>query len=134
MRPSMTRGNKSSVRFGSGIEVFIELGRLQSLQQGSPCAIAWLLMQHVINYARAEGIGIIEGQVLSGNMTMLAMCKQLGFATEPDPNDERPLRITPASIASQGGPPFEWRRPVRRGVSYFAQTPRGKRRSLVTAD
>ena len=48
----------------------------------------------MINYARAEGIGIIEGQVLSGNMTMLAMCKQLGFATEPDPNDADVVLVT----------------------------------------
>jgi acetyltransferase len=49
--------------------------------------LGWLLMQLLIEYARAEGIRTIEGQVLSENTTMLKMCKELGFALSHDPDD-----------------------------------------------
>ena len=41
--------------------------------------LGWLLMQMIIEYSRAEGLKTIEGQVLSENTTMLAMCRELGF-------------------------------------------------------
>jgi acetyltransferase len=47
--------------------------------------LGWLLMQKMIDYARAEGLRGIEGQVLSDNVTMLAMCRELGFGVRPDP-------------------------------------------------
>jgi acetyltransferase len=49
--------------------------------------LGWLLMQLIIEYARAEGIGTIEGQVLRENTSMLAMCRELGFEITADPND-----------------------------------------------
>jgi acetyltransferase len=49
--------------------------------------LGYLLMQMIIEYARTEGLGTIEGQVLSENTAMLAMCKELGFEIMPDPND-----------------------------------------------
>ena len=49
--------------------------------------LGWLLMQLLIEYARAEGIRTIEGQVLSENAKMLKMCKELGFAISHDPDD-----------------------------------------------
>jgi len=49
--------------------------------------LGWRLMQLLIEYARAEGIHAIEGQVLGENTTMLAMCRQLGFAVAPDASD-----------------------------------------------
>ncbi len=49
--------------------------------------LGWRLMQLLIEYARAEGIHAIEGQVLGENTTMLAMCRQLGFAVVPDAAD-----------------------------------------------
>jgi acetyltransferase len=49
--------------------------------------LGWLLMQMIIEYARAEGIGTIEGQVLRENTSMLAMCRQLGFQIAADPDD-----------------------------------------------
>jgi L-amino acid N-acyltransferase YncA len=36
--------------------------------------LGYLLMQMIIEYARAEGLKTVEGQVLSENATMLAMC------------------------------------------------------------
>jgi hypothetical protein len=38
-------------------------------------------MQMIIDYARAEGVQAIEGQVLRENTTMLAMCKEWGSTT-----------------------------------------------------
>jgi acetyltransferase len=49
--------------------------------------LGWLLMQMIIEYARAEGISTIEGQVLRENTSMLAMCRQLGFQITADPDD-----------------------------------------------
>ena len=49
--------------------------------------LGWLLMQMMIEYARAEGLKTIEGQVLRENSTMLAMCTELGFEIESDPHD-----------------------------------------------
>ena len=49
--------------------------------------IGWLLMQLLIEYARAEGIREIQGQVLSENTTMLRMCRELGFEIAHDPED-----------------------------------------------
>jgi len=41
----------------------------------------------IIEYARCEGLKTIEGQVLSENTAMLAMCKELGFDIGPDPQE-----------------------------------------------
>ncbi|HYB91010.1 MAG TPA: GNAT family N-acetyltransferase, partial [Candidatus Binataceae bacterium] len=49
--------------------------------------LGWLMMQMIIEYARAEGIRAIEGQVLPGNAAMLRMCEELGFALSHDPED-----------------------------------------------
>jgi len=44
--------------------------------------LGWRLMQHLIAYARAEGLQEIHGQVLASNATMLKMCSELGFEIE----------------------------------------------------
>jgi acetyltransferase len=44
-------------------------------------------MQMIIDYARAEGLHAIEGQVLGENTAMLAMCREFGFSISPDPSD-----------------------------------------------
>ena len=49
--------------------------------------LGWLLMQMIVDYARAEGIGVIEGQVLRENTTMLNMCRELGFEIASDPEE-----------------------------------------------
>ena len=49
--------------------------------------LGWLLMQMIIEYARAEGLKTVEGQVLRENTTMLAMCRELGFEIAADPDD-----------------------------------------------
>jgi acetyltransferase len=49
--------------------------------------LGWVLMQLIIEYARAEGLRSIAGQVLRDNSTMLAMCRELGFAVSADPDE-----------------------------------------------
>ncbi len=49
--------------------------------------LGWRLMRIMIEYARWQGLRVVEGQVLRENTTMLAMCRQLGFAVTPDPDD-----------------------------------------------
>jgi acetyltransferase len=49
--------------------------------------LGWLLMQMIIEYAGAEGLQTVEGQVLNENTAMLAMCRELGFDIACDPRD-----------------------------------------------
>jgi acetyltransferase len=49
--------------------------------------LGWLLMELMIEYARAEGLKFIRGQVLQENTTMLQMCRHLGFQATSDPED-----------------------------------------------
>ena len=61
--------------------------------------LGWLLMQQIIDYARAEHLQTIEGQVLRENATMLSMCSKLGFKITPDPNDAD-LHLVRLSVAN----------------------------------
>ncbi|MEA2941469.1 MAG: acetyltransferase, partial [Bradyrhizobium sp.] len=47
--------------------------------------LGWTLMQLIIEYARAEGLKAIWGDVLAENTAMLEMCRSLGFEVKPDP-------------------------------------------------
>jgi acetyltransferase len=49
--------------------------------------LGWQLMQLILEYARAEGLRRVEGQVLRGNTMMLAMCRELGFTVAADAQD-----------------------------------------------
>jgi acetyltransferase len=49
--------------------------------------LGWKLMQHIIDYARAEGLKRIQGQILRENAVMIRMCKELGFVIKDDPDD-----------------------------------------------
>jgi acetyltransferase len=49
--------------------------------------LGWALMELLIDYARAEGLQRISGQVLRENTTMLQMCRELGFEMRTDPTD-----------------------------------------------
>jgi acetyltransferase len=46
--------------------------------------LGWALLRHMIDYARAEGFGRIEGIVLTENDTMLTMCREFGFSVMHD--------------------------------------------------
>jgi acetyltransferase len=56
--------------------------------------LGWLLMQMIIEYARAEGIRSIAGQVLHENTTMLDMCRELGFHIASDPQEPSSVIVT----------------------------------------
>lgn len=43
-----------------------------------------ILMQRLLDYARARGIGEVHGQVLRENTAMLAFCKDLGFTLKAE--------------------------------------------------
>ena len=56
--------------------------------------LGWQLMQLIIEYARAEGLKSIRGQVLPENAMMLEMCRSLGFGIATDPEDHCLLTVT----------------------------------------
>ena len=56
--------------------------------------IGWQLMRIMIEYAGTIGLKLIEGQVLRENVTMLAMCQQLGFRIRPDADDATLMDVT----------------------------------------
>ena len=80
--------------------------------------IGWLLMQHLVYYAEAEGLLDLRGTVLAANKGMLQMCRELGFEISADPEDclftrsgsscRRPLKLvetdrSPMALGSRIG-------------------------------
>jgi acetyltransferase len=67
--------------------------------------LGWALMQLLIEYARAEGLKSLFGEVLNENVTMLAMARELGFKVERDPRDPEvsivSLDLGPAAEAAR---------------------------------
>ncbi len=53
-----------------------------------------LLMRRIIDYACARGIGVIFGDVLRDNKTMLKLCSVLGFKEEGVPDEPNIVRVT----------------------------------------
>lgn len=51
-------------------------------------------MQIMIEYAGSIGLKRVEGQVLRENVTMLAMCRHLGFRVRPDRDDPAVMDVT----------------------------------------
>jgi acetyltransferase len=56
--------------------------------------LGWALMQLLIDYAKNEGLKSLSGVVLHENMTMLAMCRELGFDIKGDPRDASVVIVT----------------------------------------
>jgi acetyltransferase len=56
--------------------------------------LGWALMELIIEYARKEGLRRITGQVLRDNVTMLKMCRELGFAVEEDTDDRNLFAVS----------------------------------------
>ncbi len=54
--------------------------------------LGWLMMKHMIAYARDKGLKHVHGQVLAENSSMLIMCEELGFHNKDDP-EERGVRL-----------------------------------------
>ena len=67
--------------------------------------LGWLMMKHMISYAKEKGLKNVSGQVLEENATMLTMCAELGFhfadeASEPGVKAViLPLKEVPAEAA-----------------------------------
>jgi RimJ/RimL family protein N-acetyltransferase len=49
--------------------------------------VGWLLMKHMIEFSKHKNLKTVQGQVLSENTTMLAMCAELGFHITDDLDD-----------------------------------------------
>lgn len=49
--------------------------------------LGWELMQLMIEWAKADGLRVVEGQVLRENTVMLDLCRNLGFDIRTDPGD-----------------------------------------------
>ncbi|WP_019906143.1 bifunctional acetate--CoA ligase family protein/GNAT family N-acetyltransferase [Methylobacterium sp. 77] len=56
--------------------------------------LGFALMQLMIDWARAEGLQRIEGTVLRENRAMLAVCRRLGFAAQPDKDDGTVMKVS----------------------------------------
>jgi RimJ/RimL family protein N-acetyltransferase len=56
--------------------------------------VGWLLMKHMIEFAKDKKLKTVRGQVLSENATMLAMCTELGFHVANDMRDASVKRVT----------------------------------------
>lgn len=55
--------------------------------------LGWLLMRLMLEYARAERLRTVTGQVLRENRTMLAMCRELGFSIEGNESIDGVLEV-----------------------------------------
>lgn len=56
--------------------------------------LGWVLMRHLIAYAKEEGLKQLFGEVLSTNTTMLEMCRALGFRVEAVSGDPTLRHVT----------------------------------------
>jgi len=56
--------------------------------------LGWILMQHLIRYAKSEGLKTLYGSVLAENTGMLKMCRELGFNIGHDPEDNTVYLVT----------------------------------------
>ena len=49
--------------------------------------------EFIAEWARAEGLTTITGEVLSENTTMLEMCRELGFRLRADPGNRGVIKV-----------------------------------------
>ncbi len=66
--------------------------------------LGWSLMGLMLDWARAEGLRHVEGQVLRENTTMLAMCRKLGFTVRTDPSDPDLMLVRRALTEESAAP------------------------------
>jgi acetyltransferase len=61
-------------------------------------------MQLLIDYARSEGLKSLFGEVLSENINMLNMCRDIGFEVKSDPHEIGVSRVSlDLTAAAKGG-------------------------------
>jgi len=56
--------------------------------------LGWLLMQRMIEYAKAKALKQVQGHVLAENKAMLRMCERLGFRIADDPTEPGVKTVT----------------------------------------
>jgi acetyltransferase len=56
--------------------------------------LGYLLMKHIIDYARDKGLARVHGAVLAENTTMLTMVEELGFEIRDELMDRGIKRVT----------------------------------------
>ena len=56
--------------------------------------LGYLLMKHIIDYAREKGLTRVHGDVLAENITMLKMAEELGFEVRDELLDRGIKRVT----------------------------------------
>jgi len=56
--------------------------------------LGWTLMRRCLDFTTAEGIGRIDGEVLSDNDTMLTMCREFGFTLARVPENDDIVRVS----------------------------------------
>ena len=64
--------------------------------------LGWQLMRLITEWARAEGLRTIKGEVLSENVTMLQMCRELGFTIRSDPGNPGILNVERKLTGEEG--------------------------------
>ena len=74
-------------------------------------AVAWNRQYHALRglcalqrAAAAAGLDWLEGEVLRDNQAMLQLAQRCGFASAPDPHDERLVRVQHRLAASGARP------------------------------
>ena len=66
--------------------------------------LGWSLLKHIIDYAKADGIGRVEGLVLDENKAMLAMCREFGFSVRRHP-EEPGVSVTTLEVTARSDAP-----------------------------
>lgn len=56
--------------------------------------LGWKLMKLMIEWAKADGIQAVKGEILRENRTMISMCEALGFSVKSSPDDESIALVT----------------------------------------
>jgi acetyltransferase len=56
--------------------------------------LGWLMMKHMIAYAKDKGLKTVQGQVLAENSTMLTMCAELGFHIAEEAGERGVMHVT----------------------------------------
>jgi acetyltransferase len=55
--------------------------------------IGQALMEQLIEYSKSEGIGVLYGDVMRWNNSMLKLCRNLGFTERINPDDIELVRF-----------------------------------------
>jgi acetyltransferase len=56
--------------------------------------LGWKLMKLMIEWAKADGLSAVKGEILRENRTMISMCEALGFKVQSSPDDESVALVT----------------------------------------